>query len=151
MPLLQQIEALEKALPEAKNINQSISKKGVDWHIDHTLKVLNGVCKNLQQSNPEEYKWKFNKIRLLIFTKGSIPRGKGKAPKRVLPKDVITIEEIQQQIAEAKQLVVMITSLPEKSYFSHPLFGMLKRDKCIKFLGMHTHHHLTIINDIINT
>jgi len=151
MLLLIQLQALGKALPNASKINPSVSEKGIDWHIDHSLKVMIFASKALINSNPDEYRWKFNKWRFIIFLKGNIPRGKGKAPKRVLPKEVISIEEIQQQLSEAKDLVASLKSLPKKSNFDHPLFGMLKRDKSIKFIGMHTQHHLNIINDVLNT
>ena len=149
MPLTNQLTVIEQAITHADKINTTVSQKSVDWHLDHSLRVIIGICKTLNQSNPDEYKWKFNKLRLIIFTKGSIPRGKGRAPKSVLPKDVITIEEIQQQLNEAKQLVISINELPKKSNFKHPLFGLLHRDKSIKFMEMHTQHHLNIINDII--
>ena len=150
MPILQQIEALEKALVKAKKISPAVSEKGIDWHIDHSLRVMIYASKALINSNPDEYKWNFNKWRFIIFLKGSIPRGKGRAPKRVLPKETITTEEIQLQLTEAKELIASLKSLPKKSNFDHPLFGMLKRDKSIKFIGMHTQHHINIINDIIN-
>ena len=149
MLLLQQIENLEKALPNANKINSSVSEKGIDWHIDHTLKVIIFASKALINSNPDDYKWKFNKWRFIIFLKGSFPRGKAKAPKRVTPKEIITSAEIQQQITEAKELVTNLKNLPKKSNFEHPLFGMLKRDKSITFIGMHTQHHINIINDIL--
>ena len=149
MQLHIQILALEKALENSNTIKPAVSEKGVDWHIDHSLKVIIYASKALIASNPDVYKWKFNKWRFVIFLKGSIPRGRGKAPKRVTPKEIITTAEIQQQLTEAKELVANLNNLPEKSNFEHPLFGMLKRDKSITFIGMHTQHHINIINDIL--
>jgi hypothetical protein len=149
MKLLQQLNTLEKSLEHSNTIKPSVSEKGVDWHIDHSLKVVIYTSKALVASNPVDYEWKFNKWRFIIFIKGSFPRGKAKAPKRVTPKEVITSTEIQQQLAEAKKLVAKLNSLPEKSNFEHPLFGMLKRDKSITFIEMHTQHHINIINDIL--
>jgi hypothetical protein len=34
-------------------------------------------------------------------------------------------------------------------YFEHPYFGKLRLNKTIKFLEIHTNHHLEIINDIL--
>lgn len=149
MLLLQQINTLEKLLANATKTAPSVSDKGVDWHIDHSLKVIIYTSKALIASNPEDYKWKFNKWRFIIFIKGSFPRGKAKAPKRVTPKEIITTTEIQEQLDEAKELVINLKNLPKKSNFEHPIFGMLKRDKSITFIGMHTQHHINIINDIL--
>jgi len=151
MNLANEIKALEQAIKKANSFNNSISDKGVSWHIDHSLKVINGVCKTLIKSNPDDYKWKFNKVRLYIFTRGSIPRGKGKAPKRVTSEGEIQLQELHDQLETAKQIIQKIEALPKKSNFDHPYFGMLKRDKSLKFLIIHTNHHLNIIHDIIKS
>ncbi|MCB9334743.1 MAG: DUF1569 domain-containing protein [Flavobacteriales bacterium] len=151
MPLTPQLSALEKAIENKDKINTSVSEKGVAWHILHSLKVINLTCNTLINSNPDDYKWKFNKLRLFIFTKGSIPRGKGKAPKAVVPPENIHPNDIQQELEKAHQLLQQVNQLPTKSNFNHPLFGMLHRKKALRFLEMHTQHHLHIIDDIIRS
>lgn len=151
MKLLPQLNALQQAIEHANKTNLNISEKGVDWHIHHSLKVINLTCNTLINSNPNDYKWKFNKLRLFIFTKGSIPRGKGKAPKAVVPPENIHLNDIQQELEQAHQLLEQVNKLPAKSNFNHPLFGMLHRKKALRFLEMHTQHHLHIIDDIIRS
>jgi hypothetical protein len=39
----------------------------------------------------------------------------------------------------------------QEQYFHHPFFGHLKLNKTIKFLEIHTNHHLQIIHEIIHS
>ena len=79
--LIKEIVKLEELIDYSDKIKISVSSKDVYWHIDHSLKFIIGVCNTLKKSNPQHYMWRFNFIRLIVFTNGSIPRGKGKAPK----------------------------------------------------------------------
>jgi len=149
MLLEKKIGELEQKIDHADKLATNISEKAVAWHIDHSLKVIIAVVNALQNSDPANYKWKFNLIRSYIFTVGSIPRGKGKAPKSVLPADHIIKENLLLQLKEAKDQINTIENLPSNSNFKHPYFGILNVIMTTKFLEIHTGHHLKIINDII--
>jgi hypothetical protein len=150
MLLEKKINDLEQKIDHSDKLATNISEKAVDWHIDHSLKVIIAVVNALQNSDLGNYKWKFNLIRTYIFTVGYIPRGKGKAPKSVLPADHIIKENLLLQFKEAKNQIKIIESLPSKSNFKHPYFGILNLKMTTKFLNIHTKHHLKIINDIIS-
>ncbi|MBN8703332.1 MAG: hypothetical protein J0M08_09720 [Bacteroidetes bacterium] len=149
MFLLKELTALEKNIINYSITNRTISKTGVDWHIDHCLKVINGIYYRLEKSNPAEYKWKFNLNRYIVFIINRIPRGKGKAPKSVVAEGIITIEELEKQLNVAKEKLKTIDTLPAKSNFIHPYFGQLNLPMTKWFLKIHTQHHLKIIEDII--
>ncbi|MGE0560702.1 MAG: hypothetical protein AB7O47_02715 [Flavobacteriales bacterium] len=149
MKLNQLIDQLEYNTRHHNVVNKKISSKGVDWHIDHSLRVINGVSKSLKNSNPNDYQWKFNFLRFYILSSGVIPRGKGKSPKVVNNDTVIHPEELQKLITEAKDHLTEIHDLPKKSNFKHPYFGVLNLRMTLLFLKIHTHHHLKIIDDII--
>ncbi len=149
MFLDKELAEIEKFISHSNQINTNISAKGVDWHLDHILKVLIGVSKTLQRSKPEEYKWEFNFIRMFVLTTKTIPRGRGKAPKTVVALDDIEIEDIYNQLKEAKDQVAKLDNLSKNSNFKHPYFGMLNIKESKKFLKIHTRHHLKIIKDII--
>ncbi|MET2984420.1 DUF1569 domain-containing protein [Aureibaculum conchae] len=151
MPLLQQeLSFLERAISNSDKIATKISASNVAWHIDHSLKVIHRVCNYLITSDPNEYKWKFNKWRFIIFLKGSIPRGRAKAPKKVRPPENIRIEDLKLELEKAEQLLKSIEKLPTKSNFDHHIFGKLHLKKTIRFLEIHTNHHIKIIKDILN-
>ena len=140
-----------KSLIEKSDIeNLKVSKKGIDWHLDHSLKVLIGVPKALHQSNPTAFKSNFNFMRLLVYTFNWIPRGKGKAPKHVRSYDPITKEQLYTQIELAKESLNMLDTLDKNSHFAHPYFGSLNLKNAKKMMSLHTKHHLKICRDILN-
>lgn len=148
MDLNQLIEQLDNNISNANLINQSISLRGVDWHIDHSLKVIIGVNKILIKSEEQDYKWKFNFIRIFCLTLAYFPRGKGKAPKVVNNEEVIQVDDLKKQLKLVKELLTNTSKLKPKSNFKHPYFGLLNLKQSLRFLTIHTKHHLKIINEI---
>jgi hypothetical protein len=143
------LKELENHIPLHEKINPVVSQSTIGWQIDHSLLVINGVIDELKNSNPENYKWKFNKIRLLIQITNKIPRGKVRVPKSVKPIDTATIESLKTKMELAKKNLSDMEKLPAKSYFTHPFFGNLKLKTTIWFLKLHTKHHLKIIKEIV--
>lgn len=144
------IKELEDNLNYINVENQSISQRGVDWHLDHSLKVIIGILKTLQLSNPKDYSYKFNYLRTFCLTFYYLPRGKAKAPKAVNNEGEIQINDIKKQIEISRSLLKNIESLNVNSYFKHPYFGLLNLKQSLKFIVIHTNHHLKIINEIKN-
>lgn len=152
MPLLQkELLKLEKEIENSDKIAINVSSSNVAWHLDHSLKVIHRVCNFLIESDPSDYAWKFNKWRLLVFLKGDFPRGKARAPKQVLPPKIITINAIKTQLKEVQQLLIAVDKSSKKSYFDHHIFGKLHNKKTVRFLEIHTNHHIKIIDDILNS
>ena len=143
------LDQLESHIPAFEKTNFNVSQSTIGWQIDHSLIVINAVVEELKNSNPKNYKWKFNKIRLLIQIVNTIPRGKVRAPKVVKPIDVATFEDLTKKLELAKKTLAQMETLPANSYFNHPFFGDLKLKTAIWFLKLHTKHHLKIIEDIL--
>jgi hypothetical protein len=144
--LLAEIEAniAKKALKK-----ESVSQSTIGWQLDHTLKVINAVCIAMIHSNPSIYKTSTKPIRIVLFALGYFPRGKVKAPKKVRPPAVITEDDLSQQLAEAKAHVSRIKTLPKTAHFNHPIFDTLSKKQTIRFIEIHTKHHLKIVRDIL--
>jgi hypothetical protein len=138
------IKDLESKIEFKDVINLNISKSDVAWHIDHSLKVINSVITVLKKSNPEDYKWKLNFKRSYFFLVGYIPRGRATAPKFVQSLDAISLKDIHRQLETGKFLI------DKKSNLKHPFVGLLNLKQAKRFLVIHTHHHLKIIDDILN-
>jgi hypothetical protein len=147
--LIPLIDKLKSHLPEKDKRNVKVSNSDVAWQIDHSLKVFNLVCDTLLKSNPEDYKSNFNTWRLVLFTIGYFPRGKVKAPKFVRPPEVITIEDLNAQMQLAYQYIERLKSADKHAHFKHFIFGALHKKQTIRFLQLHTNHHLKIIRDIL--
>jgi hypothetical protein len=141
---------LEENIVRYQLINEKISASAVGWHIEHTLLTLNAIIGQLLKSKPDEYKWKFNFFKVVILTTGKIPRGKGKAPQIVRPKNSLTPEGLQQHLEATKKTISELRNINADRFFLHPYFGNLKLKDTIRFLEIHTNHHLKIIEDIVN-
>jgi len=147
---------LDAILPELANYiadynqsNHAISEASVGWHIEHSLLVIKQVTATVAQSEPKLYKSKFNMARFFVFLLKTIPRGKAKAPKVVIPSDNITADSLQESLKNTYQAIAYLKDCQDNQYFMHPFFGQLNKKQTIKFLEIHTQHHLKIIRDIL--
>lgn len=145
------LKEFENNIPNQKIVNTKVSEASVGWHIEHALLVINGIITTTKNSNPIDYKWSFNLPRTVTFIKGDFPRGRAKAPKSVVPKTEFNIESLKNHLSETHQNLKDLQVLDAKNHFIHPMFGKLNLKQTIKFLGIHTRHHVDIINDILKT
>ena len=131
-------------------INERISKASVGWHIEHTLLSINRIIMSLQKSDPSEYRWEFKLNRLIIFSLKTIPRGKAKSPRAVLPEN-FSHESLKAHLQKTQQNVRLMEEIAANKFFVHPYFGSLNLKNAKKFIEIHTNHHLKIIHDIIQS
>ncbi|MCK8522088.1 DUF1569 domain-containing protein [Aquimarina sp. D1M17] len=144
-----ELNKIEKYLIYRDSLNEEVSRVAVAWHLDHSLKVINGICDSLHKSDPEAYVRKFNMPRLLSFTLGYIPRGRAQAPQSVLPPDTIKTDDIVLQLSMARDKLKHIGNLDDHSNFKHPVFDRLNKKQAKRFIEIHTRHHLKIVKDIL--
>jgi hypothetical protein len=149
--LIHLVNKLENNINSKDVFNSQVSQVNVSWHLAHSLKVIYNIIKVLQVSNPADYHWRFNLNRSFVYFINFIPRGKGKAPKAVVPANEISKEELHKDIATVRQLLEELQHLDTKSNFTHPYFGQLNLKQTKKFLALHTNHHLKIMDDIIRS
>jgi len=143
------LNTIESYIQQSERINTNVSKVNVAWQLDHSLKVINSVVKNMQNSDPVLYKDNFSFLGKLLLKLKFFPRGKAKAPKYVMPSETILIDDIKTQLAEARQNIKTIPGLDKNAFFKHPLFGNVNTSRVIRFLDAHTNHHLKIVKSIL--
>lgn len=139
---------IESVVSEHQVKNPSVSSNSVGWQIDHCLKVFNNII-NYLKTAPTDKASKISISGRLFLGINYIPRGKGKAPKLVLPNNDITTETLQSQLGEAKENLQSISSLDPQATFKHSYFGVLDLKQSIRFVEVHTNHHIKIIKDIL--
>ena len=146
--LNQLLAEFEQFIPLQHKTNDLISKSSVGWQIEHVLLTINKISEAVKKSDPTKYKWQFKLPRLLVFSMNKIPRGRAKAPSIVTPE---TFDELslKQHLSNTLISLQELETLNQKNYFQHPFFGNLKLKQTIKFLEIHTQHHLSIIKDIV--
>lgn len=144
-----QIKQLATFLPAFETINLDVSAASVGWHVEHSLLVIKQITSTVAQSDPNLYQRKFNFTKCWVFLLNYIPRGKAKAPKVVIPGEGLSLKALEESIAHTYQALNYLKDCQENQYFMHPLFGMLNQQQTIRFLSIHTKHHLKIIQDIL--
>ncbi|WP_420603846.1 DUF1569 domain-containing protein [Flagellimonas sp.] len=147
--LNKEFSQIEAYILQRDSFNPKVSKVDVAWHLDHMLKTINVICKSLEASNPAAFKPNFSLTRTLIYAWGDFPRGVAKSPRVVLPPDNILTEDLYIQIEMAKENLQKIQDLDSKVHFEHPYFSVINKRQSIKFLKIHTRHHLKIVADIV--
>jgi hypothetical protein len=147
--LFELIKEIESKIEFRNSKNNTVSKSDVAWHMDHSLRVINGVFSVLKKSNPSDYKSNFHFKRSLILLLGKIPRGKARAPETVVSNGEITLEDLKSRLEIAKKAQKEFVNFDSKSNFNHPYFGQLNLKQTIRFLEIHTNHHLKIVDDIL--
>jgi hypothetical protein len=140
---------LEKQIPHQGLLNPQVSKAAVGWHIEHALLTLQVISEALNRSTPSHYKSSFDMRRQVVMLLGIIPRGKVKAPTVVRPSQNYNEASLQQHLLTVKEGLKSLENVTPDHYFSHPFLGDFKLKPALKFMNVHTHHHLKIINDIM--
>lgn len=150
MKLLQkQLTEIEKYLPKIEQRNDRISKATIGWHLDHSLRVINSIVLALEQSDTAHFKKKHSPVKSFVLITGYIPRGKGRVPKKVASEETVLLEGLKRRIGYAYENMEKIQNLNSGAHFSHPVFGSLNRNQAVRFIRIHTNHHLKIIRDIL--
>jgi hypothetical protein len=150
MSLSKLLVQLDSKIDHYEVVNTNVSSSSIGWHIAHSYLTIYAISEALKRSNPIEYKPIFKPFKYLVFAMKKIPRGKGQAPKVVQPISSINLDYLIELKEKTHQQVQQLNSLPTNHFFPHPYFGNLKLKPAIKFLNIHTSHHLAIINDIVN-
>lgn len=145
------LNQIERNIEFHERVNERVSKVSVGWQLEHTMLVINNVVEALEKSNPKDYRFKNTPIRFFIMVIGKIPRGKARAPKGVRPPEEVirTTESLSTQLELTKLSIQKLPNMDKNQFFAHPYFGNMKRNAAIKFLGIHSNHHLKIIKDVI--
>lgn len=147
--LEQYLSEIESLVSQYNLHNEKVSSVTIGWHLEHMLLVLERGIHALQTSIIANYQPKTSFRKTIILLTRKIPRGVGRAPKAVLPNNEnISIEQLNQKIESVKTQLIASNNLPTNHFFPHPYFGDLKLKTAIRFLEIHTFHHLKIVRDI---
>lgn len=160
MPKNRHLDSLEHALAEITALlaqdesslaaaRPEISGWSVAEQIDHVIKVITSVLKRIAD-DPAPLDKGINMLGRVILLAGWIPRGKGRSPKNVFAEraaraDLLAaLNRIREQIdaLTSAQIARREPTVP------HPFFGGLTSEQALRFIVIHTVHHLKIIREI---
>lgn len=147
--LEKELDRLEAYIDQRDSLSSEVSAVPVAWHLDHMLKLVIAINGALQYSDPAQYHYRFKPVRSVVFTMGRFPRGVAESPASVRPPETILTKDIYAQLATARALLSSFADMDKKQSFNHPIFGLLNRRRTVKFINIHTRHHLRIVRDIL--
>jgi hypothetical protein len=137
---------------ELSSRNERVSAWCLAEQIDHVTKVTASVVEVLADANAPPLSRGLNFVGRLLLLSGWIPRGVGKSPRRLTGTPVPT-PDLDAALA---RLVAAFDALPfERLRASrvpivrHPKFGGLTPPQALRFLVVHTKHHLKIVDEIL--
>lgn len=147
-----QLDRLESLIARGDEKNELVSNWSIYQQVEHILIATNNVAKMiLAGEEPKEVK-KRTLLGYIVLTFGVIPRGKAQAPKMSIPKGVLQ-SELLDLFKESKKGIEEVEKLGKKIdsclvVGNHPYFGGLNTKEWLRFIEVHTNHHLKIIDDI---
>lgn len=88
-----------------------------------------------------------------MFLFGFIPRGKGKAPEVYFPAPDVERASVRKNIADSRSGMSWVAQNIHHigvatGRLDHPILGALNARQWLRFIRIHTAHHLRIIDDI---
>lgn len=149
---VRQVEALIAAGDEKLGRRApKVSGWSVGEQVDHLLKVLDrslGLLLTSEQALPKG----INLTGRLLLALRRLPRGVGKAPAALRGAER-PAGELRELAARIPPLLAKVREQPERfarstPVYPHPYFGGLDAAQAIRFLAVHTDHHLRIVADI---
>jgi hypothetical protein len=144
----QLVSELEKYIPKQDLLKPDVSASSIGWHIEHSLLTINLIVDTVKRSDPKDYKWTFNFWRTIVMVTRNIPRGRARSPKLVRPAETFNANTLFDHVNKTRQQIRILETCVPNNFFVHPYFNKLNLKSTIKFIGIHTNHHLKIIKDI---
>ncbi len=142
------VEDLRTSAANAVLRAPAVSEWSIGMHVHHCCLAMIRICQSLVSSTPPPPRSRFSFRTTLVFSSGRIPRGRGRSPDAVLPRQDISPAELSTLLDEAERILTGVHDLDPKTWFRHFAFGVLDRNKTLRFIRIHNRHHLRIISDI---
>ncbi|HYC87995.1 MAG TPA: DinB family protein [Thermoanaerobaculia bacterium] len=148
----EQLERIDALCRDARlfTVNERVSAWSPAEHVDHLLKVTKSILDRLPSD--EAVPRGISLLGRAVLGLRWIPRGRGRTPERLTGKQC-TPEELRARLtrvtmaAEGVDTAAVDTArIPN---VPHPRFGGLTPAQALRFVTVHTEHHLKIVRDIL--
>jgi len=147
--ILNYLRHFECLIPKKDCNNIAVSLKPVGWHVAHSLKVIQAICNTVQASDPKTYRSNLNLERSICFITNSMPIGWYIAPKSTLPPKNIETNYLKEELLATILKLSSFEKLDKYANFWHPCLGQLHKKNTLRYMEIHTLHHVKIIRKIL--
>jgi len=152
MNLESQIDELAGYIDRAELVSPDVSGWSVGQQIEHSLlsirTMVAAIGRTSDGSGPES---SLTAIGRLVLMSGQIPRGRGQAPASVTVEATPNEEHLLRSVEKARSAIARLDEISDAGVFDHPYFGVLDKKRTIRFIEIHTDHHLAIVRDILES
>lgn len=124
------------------------------YHIAEVNTVVGKSLIRLSQSEEDQDADRRASITgVSILATGFIPRGRGNTPARLQAPPDLSRSALQSAVTKSRSCLEDVETLlallqSRKGRIQHPYFGYLRASQWVRFLNIHTAHHLKIVRDI---
>ncbi len=143
------LDEIEQYLPNLDRKDPAVSAWSVREQLHHALLSADGIARAVVESTPGTRRPSLSPIKWLVLTTGKIPRGRARAPKRVLPSASVSREELEELLVHARESLASAEAADPAAWYDHFVFGVMGRNAAIRLIHLHTRHHLAIVRDIL--
>jgi hypothetical protein len=150
-----QLHAVEALLDEGEEKLGRRAPRVSGWSVaeqlDHVTKVLEAALARLLAESPPLGQG-INLVGRVLLAIGRIPRGVGKSPAAVRGAER-SAAELRAAVERVRALLASVAAdgsplAGDRPVFRHPYFAGLTPGQTLRFLSVHTDHHLRIVADI---
>jgi hypothetical protein len=134
--------------------NERVSTWSLAEQLDHVVKVTASVVHVLGKPDAPRLDGGINILGRLVLRLNWIPRGVGKSPTRLRGTAAVAADldgALERLTAAFDALPFDALRASRVPLVRHPRFGSLTPPQALRFLEVHTHHHLKIIDDMLQT
>ena len=136
---------------QLQKIAAQVSAWSVSQQLDHIIKVGNATLGAIVAAKPLEGVPGVNLLGRAVMLLGWFPRGRARAPQR-LHGLAVSSKELLEQLDTTRGLVARICDPDfqpaDVPVVRHPIFRGLTPAQTLRFVVVHTRHHLKIVRDI---
>ena len=135
----------------------SVSKWSVKDHLEHLSIANGGIVSWIERARDGDSKLdtggRPSLAGRIVLLAGVMPRGRGKAPERTLPKGT-SAEELAARFCEIRERVEgwegsLAQLRAARATRNHFAFGNLNAAQWLQFAVIHDNHHQKIIRDVL--
>lgn len=137
-----------------------VSRWTVGRQLDHLSRVGHDISAGLAGAIDEgnfgerETPRPMTLLGRVLLGVGWFPRGVAEAPRRAVPEDAPSAARLRESFAALRARYEALSTRGDalcasRARMKHPYFGGLTPAVWVRFLGVHQHHHLKIVGDIL--
>ena len=155
---LERLEALTGHGPETWGRHDpAVSGWSVGRQVEHTLKSIVrmlAAVRDIRDGKPAAPDGSPRAIGRVLLAAGRIPRGRAESPEAVVPDEAPDVATSQALLAKAQALrAELAPGIDEVDTWAgtipHPMLGPFTAAHWVRFVRVHTDHHLAIVDEIL--